>query len=128
ISELLTFRITREVIHNRSVQQGTLLTPSIGMVQLNPVSETSARELEDEVERLRKAGMKGLILDLRRNPGGLLDQGVAVSDLFLDREQQIVSTRGRAEGMSRSFADQRAQKWPEMPVVVLVDAWSASAA
>jgi carboxyl-terminal processing protease len=128
MSELLSFRITREVIHNRSVQPGTMLTPSVGMVQLNPVSETSARELEDEIERLRKAGMKGLILDLRRNPGGLLDQGVAVSDLFLDRDQQIVSTRGRAEGMSRTFSDQRPQKWPDMPVVVLVDAWSASAA
>lgn len=128
MSQLLSFRITRETIHNRSVQPGTMLDDAIGMVQLNPVSETSAKELEDEIVRLRKAGMKGLILDLRRNPGGLLDQGVAVSDLFLDKDQQIVSTRGRAEGMSRSFADEHVQKWPEMPMVVLVDEWSASAA
>jgi carboxyl-terminal processing protease len=72
--------------------------------------------------------MRQLVLDLRRNPGGLLDQGVAVSDLFLDPGQQIVSTRGRAEGMSRIFADSRDQEWQEMPIVVLVDQWSASTA
>src|SRR5690606_29332745 len=66
--------------------------------------------------------------DLRRNPGGLLDQGVAVSDLFLDKGQQIVSTRGRAEGTSMSYAASRDQAWEEMPVVVLVDQWTASAA
>jgi carboxyl-terminal processing protease len=127
-SQLLAFKIKRETIHNRSVQPGTLLNPTVGIVQLNPVSETSAEELEEEIERLRKGGMRQLVLDLRRNPGGLLDQGVAVSDLFLDPGQQIVSTRGRAEGMSRTFADARDQKWEEMPVVVLVDQWSASAA
>ncbi len=128
LTELLSFRITRETIHNRSVRPGTMLTPTIGMVQLNPVSETSARELRDEIVRLRKSGMTGFILDLRSNPGGLLDQGVAVSDLFLDPERQIVSTRGRAEGMSRTFEDEHEQEWPEMPMVVLVDAFSASAA
>jgi carboxyl-terminal processing protease len=128
LAQLLSFRIKRETIHNRSVQPGTMLTPSIGIVQLNPVSETSAEELKEEIERLRKAGLRQLVLDLRRNPGGLLDQGVAVSDLFLDPGQQIVSTRGRAEGMSRAFADSRDQEWQEMPIVVLVDQWSASAA
>lgn len=127
-TQLLPFRITRETIHNRSVQPGTMLSPVVGLVQLNPVSETSADELREEIERLQRDGMQRLILDLRRNPGGLLDQGVAVSDLFLDKGQQIVSTRGRAEGMSRSFADEHDQRWPTMPIVVLVDQWSASAA
>ncbi|MEZ4379414.1 MAG: S41 family peptidase [Gemmatimonadales bacterium] len=128
LSQLMTFRITRETIHNRSVQPGVLVTPTIGLVQLTPVSETSADELSAEINRMRKAGMRGLILDLRRNPGGLLDQGVAVSDLFLDKGQQIVSTRGRAEGTSMSYAASRDQAWEEMPVVVLVDQWTASAA
>jgi len=128
LAQLLSFKIKRETIHNRSVQPGTMLTPTIGMVQLNPVSETSADELEEEIERLRKLGMRQLILDLRRNPGGLLDQGVAVSDLFLDPGQQIVSTSGRAPGMSRSFADARDQEWRDMAMVVLVSQWSASAA
>lgn len=128
LSQLLAFTITRETIHNRSVQAGTMLDPGIGMVQLNPVSETSADELREEIDALRARGMRALVLDLRSNPGGLLDQGAAVSDLFLDPGQQIVSTRGRAEGMSRIFAAERDQPWPELPVVVLVNQWTASAA
>ncbi len=128
LSALLAFTITRETIHNRSVQPGTMLGDGIGMVQLNPVSETSADELREEIDALRTKGMRALVLDLRANPGGLLDQGAAVSDLFLDPGQQIVSTRGRAEGMSRIFAAERDQPWPELPVVVLVNQWTASAA
>lgn len=128
LSQLLAFTITRETIHNRSVQPGTLLGDGVGLVQLNPVSETSAEELREEIDALLRRGMRALVLDLRSNPGGLLDQGAAVSDLFLDPGQQIVSTRGRAEGMSRIFAAERDQAWPELPVVVLVNQWTASAA
>lgn len=128
IDQLLPFTITRETIHNRSVQPGVMLTPTIGMVQMRPVSETSANELKSEINKLRKQGMTSLIFDLRRNPGGLLDQGVAVSDLFLDPGQQIVSTRGRAKGTSKKFAASTDQLWPGMPVVVLVNQWTASAA
>lgn len=127
-ADLLPFAITRAEIHNLSVQRGTLLGDRIGIVQLNPVSETSAKELGTEIDRLRSQGMTSLILDLRGNPGGLLDQGVEVSDLFLEKGMGIVSTRGRAEGMSRTFDAGRKQRWPEMPVVVLVDQGTASAA
>jgi len=125
---LMPFSLTRETIHNRSVQPGTLLSGPVGYVALSPVSETSAQELRDEISSLRKQGMKGLVLDLRSNPGGLLDQGVAVSDLFLDRGQQIVATRGRAQGTSKEYGDDAPQLWPEMPIVVLVNEGSASAA
>ncbi|HET9133933.1 MAG TPA: S41 family peptidase [Gemmatimonadales bacterium] len=128
VQELMRFRMVRETIHFRSVQPGTMLEGGVGLVQLTQVSETSAEELQDEIEALRKRGLTGLILDLRGNPGGLLDQGVAVSDLFLDKGQQIVSTRGRAEGTSRIFAAERDQRWPALPVVVLVNEYSASAA
>ncbi len=128
IGELLSFSIVRETIHNRSVQPGTLLKGPVGYVALNPVSETSADELKEEINSLRKQGMTSLVLDLRGNPGGLLDQAVAVSDLFLDRGQQIVSQRGRAQGTSKVYSDNAAQAWPEMPVVVLVNEYSASAA
>jgi carboxyl-terminal processing protease len=73
-------------------------------------------------------GMKSMIFDLRGNPGGLLDQGVKVADLFLDARQEIVSTRGRAKGSSRQFLDDARQLWPNLPIVVLVNEGSASAA
>lgn len=77
---------------------------------------------------MKRKGMKSLILDLRFNPGGLLDQGVEVSDLFLDSKQEIVSTRGRARGSTKQFFDDARQAWPELPIVVLVNEGTASAA
>ncbi len=61
-----------------------MLENGIGYISLLTVSDTSARELSREIDELKTKGMKGLILDLRGNPGGLLDQGAAVSDVFLD--------------------------------------------
>lgn len=128
INQPLPFSITRETIHNRSVQPGVLFEGSIGLVALSPVIETSSDELRTEINALRKQGMKSLIIDLRGNPGGLLTEGVAVSDMFLDVGQGIVSTRGRVAQMNNTFTAERRQEWPELPVVVLVNEWSASAA
>ena len=100
----------------------------VGYISLNPVSETSAGELRQEITAMKRKGMKSLILDLRFNPGGLLDQGVEVSDLFLDAKQEIVSTRGRARGATKQFFDDARQTWPELPIVVLVNEGTASAA
>jgi carboxyl-terminal processing protease len=125
---LLPFEIRRAEIHVRSVQPGTLFDGGVGYVSLNPVSETSSRELAAEVQSLRTKGMKALLLDLRGNPGGLLEQGVEVTDLFLDPGQEVVATRGRTSGSTRTFADRRPQEWADLPVVVLVDEGSASAA
>jgi carboxyl-terminal processing protease len=71
--------------------------------------------------------MTSLVLDLRGNPGGLLDQGVEVAELFLDPGQRVVSTRGRTGEATHEYTDGEAQPWPDMPVVVLVDHGSASA-
>jgi carboxyl-terminal processing protease len=72
--------------------------------------------------------MRTLVFDLRGDPGGLLDQGVSVSDLFLDPGQRIVSMKGRSEAANRAFDDRAPQPWPAMPLVVLVDSNTASAA
>jgi carboxyl-terminal processing protease len=72
--------------------------------------------------------MKTLVLDMRTNPGGLLTQGVRVSDLFLNPGQRIVSMRGRVPDANRDYADTAAQRWPNLPLMVLVDGRSASAA
>ncbi|MEO5799531.1 MAG: S41 family peptidase [Gemmatimonadales bacterium] len=128
VPQLMTFSLVREMIHNRSVSPGVLFDGGIGFVQLSTVSEASAQEIREEVSALLKLGMKGLILDLRGNPGGLLNQGVAVSDLFLDPGQKIVDTKGRLQEMNASYADRAPQQWASLPVVVLVNEWSASAA
>ena len=128
LAQLMPFSLVRETIHFRSVQPGTLFDGGVGFVSLLTVSDSSASELRREIDLLRTRGMKGLILDLRQNPGGLLDQGAAVSDLFLDPGAKIVETRGRVPEMNKQFTDKAPQLWPEMPVVVLVNEFTASAA
>ena len=128
IPEPIKYRLTRARIHMKSVPQGTLFDAGVGYISLNPVSETSAEELRQEITAMKAKGMKSLIMDLRGNPGGLLDQGVKVADLFLDARQEIVSTRGRARGSTKEFFDEARQVWPDLPIVVLVNDGTASAA
>jgi carboxyl-terminal processing protease len=128
IPDPIKYRLTRAQIHMRSVPPGTLFGGGVGYISLNPVSETSAEELRQEIAAMKGKGMKSLIMDLRGNPGGLLDQGVKVADLFLDTRQEIVSTRGRARGSTKEFFDEARQAWPDLPIVVLVNDGTASAA
>ena len=124
----IPYDMTRATIHIRSVPPGTVFDGGVGYISLNPVAETSAQELRDEVTAMKAKGMKSMVLDLRLNPGGLLDQGVKVAELFLDKGQEIVSTRGRARGASKEFYDDIRQPWPDLPIVVLVNEGTASAA
>jgi carboxyl-terminal processing protease len=128
IPEPIKYRLTRAQIHLKSVPAGTMFEGGVGYISLNPVSETSAEELRQEIAGMKSRGMKSLIMDLRGNPGGLLDQGVKVADLFLDSRQEIVSTRGRARGSTKEFFDEARQAWPDLPIVVLVNDGTASAA
>ena len=130
VDQPIKFNLTRATIHIRSVDPRItmMLDDRVGYIALSPVSESSTREVGAAIDTLLKQGMKSLIFDLRNNPGGLLDQGVAVSDLFLDPGKPIVETRGRAPGSSREFNDAKPQSWPRLPVVVIVNGGSASAA
>ena len=128
ITDPIKYRLTRARIHMRSVPPGTMFDGGVGYISLNPVSETSAEELRQEIAGMKGKGMKSLIMDLRGNPGGLLDQGVKVADLFLDTRQEIVSTRGRARGSTKEFVDEARQAWPDLPIVILVNDGTASAA
>jgi carboxyl-terminal processing protease len=128
IPDPIKFALTRAQIHIRSVPPGTMFDGGVGYISLNPVSETSAAELKQEIITLKGKGMKSMVLDLRLNPGGLLDQGVEVADLFLDAKQEIVATRGRARGSTKQFYDDARQAWPDLPIVVLVNDGTASAA
>jgi carboxyl-terminal processing protease len=123
----LEYTLKRREIKVRSVQHAALLRDSIGYVGLSIFSQESATDLKRAIDSLQALGMKSLIFDLRGDPGGLLDQGVAVADLFLDPGQAIVSMRGRTPDANRSFADRLPQNWNAMPVAVLVDSMSASA-
>jgi carboxyl-terminal processing protease len=128
VNEPIPFTIVRADIRVQSVRYAYMLEPGIGIARLDVFAETSTTELIRAVAELRQAGMKGLILDLRTNPGGLLDQGVQVSDLFLEPGQAIVETRGRDERDNETFTAANPDVLPRFPMVVLVDEYSASAA
>jgi carboxyl-terminal processing protease len=127
-AEPLTFRLLRERIHQRAVPPGLLLPDGVGYLSMTMVREHAARELEAEVAGLVGQGMRVLLLDLRSNPGGLRDEAVETSDLFLDPGMEILRSRGRAPGDNHRWLDYRPQRWPDLPVVVLVSAGTASAA
>jgi carboxyl-terminal processing protease len=127
IGEQMTFTLVRQVIEVNPVQYALVLRDGIGYVNLTVFSAAAAADLANAIDSLRSVGAQSLILDLRGDPGGLLDQGVDVADLFLDAGQQIVSTRGRSPEETQSFADRAAQRWPGMPIVLLTDSSSASA-
>jgi carboxyl-terminal processing protease len=104
-----------------------MLPDGVGYVDLTVFSTDAAVDLARATDSLRTAGARSLVLDLRGNPGGLLDQGIGVADLFLDAGQPIVATKGRTADENRAYPDHAAQRWNGMPLVVLTDSGTASA-
>src|SRR5260370_37202037 len=94
----LTFNVIRDEISRKSVNDGMWIKPGIAYVDVDQFNENTAKELEETLARLGESNIKGLILDLRENPGGLLNEGVAVAKHFLQKGQTIGSHRGRASG------------------------------
>jgi carboxyl-terminal processing protease len=120
--------LERSDIRVRSVQRATILDDHVGYVAVAAFTDSTNLELAPTVDSLVKAGATSLTLDLRNNPGGLLAQGVAVAELFLDPGQKVVSTKGRVPTANASYKATAPQRWPNLPIIVLVNGGTASAA
>jgi carboxyl-terminal processing protease len=127
VTEPIEFTFDRAVIRLRAVPFALMLEEGIGYVPLLTVRETSSSEMIAALDSLKREGLRALVFDLRGNPGGLLDEGIAVTDLFLEKDQVIVETRGRDRSQSDVYRASSSDRYPDVPVVVLVDASSASA-
>jgi carboxyl-terminal processing protease len=123
----MPFTLTRAEIAVNPVQNAQLVRDGVGYVDLTVFSTNAAADLGRAIDSLRAAGARSLVLDLRGDPGGLLDQGVGVADLFLDAGQKIVTTRGRTPDENHTYADGAPQRFTDMPLVVLTDSGTASA-
>lgn len=123
----IPFTIKRDDIEVRAVPSAYLMDDGVGYVEVVRFSESSAREVREAVERLREQGMRGLILDLRDNPGGLLDQSFEMADLFLGKGVTITETRGRVDDDNHSYRANDADRFAGLPMVVLINGASASA-
>lgn len=132
IPEPLTFTLTRARVRLENVTYAGFIeeapTSKIGYVRLERFARGAPEELREAIDSLERAGpLEGLILDLRNNPGGLLESAVAVSELFLPREEKIVSTRGRDGKNTRVYRSDHQPLLETTPLVIMVNESSASA-
>ncbi|MDA2913701.1 S41 family peptidase [Acidobacteriia bacterium AH_259_A11_L15] len=123
----LEFTITRAEIPRYSVEFYFEIRPRVGYIRLTSFNENTHAELAAALDDLNPDRLEGLLLDLRGNPGGLLAEGVAVADMFLEKNQLIVSHRGRAQ-RPRSYYARHGNRGRDFPMVILLDRLSASAA
>jgi len=131
IKELLDFEITRDEIALNSVEIATMVSDNIGYVNVSKFSETTDEEMERALKQLKDQGMKRLILDLRGNPGGLLEQAFEMADLFLDggpKEQphKIVYTKARRSEFDEAYFAKTGQAYENLPLIILLGNYSAS--
>ncbi len=127
IDEPIRMTITRAEIPTRAVPYAFMITPDTGYIFLRDFTHTSSRELASAIENLEKQGMQKLMLDLRGNPGGVLDQAVDISDIFLEKGAKVVYTRGRTASSAQDFFAPGEGPRFDKPLVVLVNRGSASA-
>ena len=118
--------VTRDEIPRPGVEYFTMVKPGIGYVRVSTFNETTDVDLADALKQLDGTKLDGLIIDLRNNGGGLLNQAVGMADMFLDKNEIVVSHRGRASQERRYYAV-RGNQGNAIPVVVLVNGQSASA-
>ncbi len=127
----IAYDITRAEVHVPAVDYG-ILDSDIGYVIMDRVARNAAREMNEALAEL--AGRRGLIIDLRRNPGGFLDESLMLADLFLKPGSTLASTVQRVPGVdaaepeTESYGDRWPQLVPELPLVILVDEFTASGA
>jgi len=118
--------LVREIIDVKSVKSKDL-GDGIAYIRVSSFQERTGKDLLKAIEQLGQNGMSAMVLDLRNNPGGLLNQAVQVTDLFLDKGQLIVYTEGRIKNQDLRFSAEHGAQIPKVPIVVLVNGGSASA-
>src|SRR3989442_1075347 len=122
------FKIVRDAVPLPSIRNGFMITPGTGYIGLvGGFQHTSDDELREAITNLKKEGMRQLVLDLRNNPGGLLDQAIDVASEFLPRDKVVVSVKGRSEYTEPVVYKSSGSDPEDVPLVVLINRGTASA-
>ena len=126
-SDIMDFSITRSVINVPSVKDANVNEEGIGYIRIISFDQRSADLLQKSLEDMIDQGMKGLVLDLRNNPGGLLTAAIEVSQKFLDKKDPVVFTQGRDFASRKTYRARGAHHYKDFPLVILINSGSASA-
>lgn len=124
----LDFKLKRERILLDSVRNGSLRSDGIGYLQITQFSEHTGEEFADTIDQMEKQGMKALVIDLRNNPGGLLDAAIEVCSEFFDHNELVVYTQGRTPDSRQNFTADGKHPRRTYPIAILINGGTASAA
>lgn len=124
--KILEFKIVRDIIKIKDIKEARILEENIAYIRLVEFRENTPQDLDVALKNLQKEGMQALILDLRNNPGGLLDVAVKVTEKFIQKGKLIVFTKGRKERQNLEFFSRENLPLLDLPMVVLINAGSAS--
>ncbi len=125
---VMDFVVSRENIQIDNIPYSGMLNDHIGYIRLNSFTQNAGKDVKDAFIKLREGGkLKGLVFDLRGNGGGLLNEAVNIANIFVDKDQVIVNTKGRLASSNSSYKTMMPAVDKEIPVVFIVDKNSASA-
>jgi carboxyl-terminal processing protease len=127
VEEPLEMSVIRDEIAKFTISNAFNIRDKIGYIKLESFAETTGTELKEALKKVDASTLEGLVLDLRGNPGGLLQEAIEVSETFLQKDQMIVETKGRTRGADRQYSSQRINNDNLYPLVLLIDRASASA-
>ena len=123
----LEFTMLREKIQIDNVTYSGMVSDNVGLVRLTDFTMGASREVKQAIEALRKEGAESIILDLRGNPGGLLNEAINICNLFVERGAEVVSTRGKVTDWNKTYRTLNPAFDTDLPVAVLISSGSASA-
>jgi len=125
-NKIIDFKLVRDMIKIKDIKETRILEDGIGYIRVVEFSENTSKDLEKALKNLKNSGMKELILDLRNNPGGLLDVAVKVAGKFIEKGKRIVYTKGRQAAQNMEFMSEEDNPILDMPMAVLINEGSAS--
>ena len=128
VEKPIDIEITREKIKIDNVPYSGMVTDDIGYIKLSDFTTGAGKEVKKSLERLKKEGAQKIILDLRHNPGGLLNEAVNVSNVFVNQGSEVVSTKGKVTDWNKTYKALNQPADTQIPIAVLTDSRSASAA
>lgn len=124
--KILEFKIVRGIIKIKDIKDARILEDGIGYIRLVEFAENTPQEMNTALSNLMKEKMNALILDLRNNPGGLLDSAVRITEDFIEKGKLVVSTKGRKQSQNLEFISRSQRPYLNLPLVVLINEGSAS--